>query len=698
MRIIALSALAALAITHPALAQSTAPSGQHMPAPYLFLAQAPLPESAPQPATQPPATGTVPRSADAVDETALRYFARRGDTARVQAEIERLRSLHPGWVPPTDLLSNEYVPDPEIIRIWELFSAQDYAGARAAIAAKRQADPAFVPSDDLLQSLALGEAGLQLRNASDARQYQTVITVAANNPKLLVCESIDNLWRLAEAFAKVNTKARAIDAYSYILTNCTNPAQRYATVQKAMELLPRADLEPLLALERTDANGQGEFADLRIGLARQSVAAWLDKSGGEPAPADIDLLEQAARTDNNADDLRLLGWYELNRERPEQARSWFESAMKADPSALSAQGLGAVLLRLGVPGAAEAALANYRNDSDALRGIYIDAAAAVLVQTPRVDLDTPVLARIVETVMSARDANVAQALGWYAYDFAQPQTAAEWFSLALRWQTDLEPAAYGLMVASNALGDRQTVESVRAQWSARSGRIAQFGRTNQSDAPPTPVPRPQHQAAAPTTPAAQTVPARPVSAASPVAPTASAGTRGCTGHVPAASLSPGAALAHGWCLMTLNRPAQAIDHFSRALQSSAETTRSDGAYGLSLAYVRMGLGDEAAVAAAAAPISQGRAIELEIAILTEKAISAYGIGDYARALDALDGRARYAPERTDLLVLRGWSYYHLRRYREAQRIFSAVAATGYGDAVSGLDAANAALRLSNPVD
>lgn len=147
--------------------------------------------------------------------------------------------------------------------------------------------------------------------------------------------------------------------------------------------------------------------------------------------------------------------------------------------------------------------------------------------------------------------------------------------------------------------------------------------------------------------------------------------------------------------MQLNRPAQAVDHFNRALQSGSEKTRSDAAYGLSLAYIRLGLADEAAIAAAAAPITDRQAVELEIAILTGKAVSAYDIGDYRRALDALDARARYAPERNDLLTLRAWSYFHLRRYRESQRIFEAVAATGYGDAVAGLQAATSALRLAS---
>ena len=61
------------------------------------------------------------------------------------------------------------------------------------------------------------------------------------------------------------------------------------------------------------------------------------------------------------------------------------------------------------------------------------------------------------------------------------------------------------------------------------------------------------------------------------------------------------------------------------------------------------------------------------------------------ALALLDARSNYAAERNDLLTLRAWSYFHVKRYREAERIFEAVAATGYGDAVEGLNAARAAL-------
>ncbi|SEP68336.1 hypothetical protein SAMN05428969_0445 [Devosia sp. YR412] len=643
-----------------------------------------------------PTTTTAPAASTTVDETALRYFARQGDTARMQAELERLRSLHPGWEPPTNLLSDEYVPDADIVRIWDLFSAGDYAGARAALATKQAADPSFVASQDLLDSLALGEAGLRLRNASDAKQYETVISVAANFPALLTCESIDNLWRLAEAFARTDNVPRSLDAYSYVLNNCSDVAQRYATLQKAIELLDRADLAPLLALERPATDGRGEFADLRLDLARRAVAASLAEGGEKPLPEDITLLEQMAQDSANAEDMRLLGWSELAQDRNEAGRRWFEAAMKADPSAASAQGLGTALLDLGDPEGAEEALADYADESEEITGLYLDASAALLALQPRVELTSNVLGRIVAAVMDARQATAAQELGWYAYDFQQPETAVEWFTLALRWQPDLEPAAYGLMVASNALGDTATVESIRTRWGPSSARIASFGRDSGSAVPPAPQQRVVQPTAAPAVVQAVQVTqtAQTTSPATQSSGQGSSASGSCTSFVPAGSLSSGAALGHAWCLMQLNRPAQAVDHFTRALQSGSERTRSDAAYGLSLAYVRLGLADNAAVAAAAAPISDRQAVELEIAILSEKAISAYNIGDYRRALDALDARARYAPERNDLLTLRAWSYYHIKRYRESQRIFEAVAATGYGEAVGGLQAATDALARS----
>ena len=620
-----------------------------------------------------------------VDETALRYFARQGDTRRVEAEIARLRAIYPDWEPPTNLLADDFTPDASIEAIWQLYTAGDYAGARAAIAEKQAADSSFVPSPDLLASLDLGEAGLKLRNASDASQFESVITIAANAPGLLTCASVDNMWRLAEAFIKTGAKQRGIDAYSYILNNCTVPEERFATAQKAMVLLDRADFEPLLALEQPGASGSGEFAPLRLDLARSDVADVLTGKMAKADPADLALLETSARTSKAADDLRLLGWYALNQKKPAEGRGWFEQAVEADPSVLSAHGMAVALLDLRRPGEAEAVLADYRSESDEMAALYMTAAASLLAQEPRVDLDSEVLDRIVEQTMASRDARAAQELGWYAYAFNQPQTAIAWFKLSLDWDPEQEPSAYGLLVASDAIKDAATVQSIKAQWGARSARIANFGTAAaaQSQVAPVPVERPSTNAPAVQQIAVQQ--AAPVQS-SPPSQSGSGGSRGCASFVPPESLSPGQALTRGWCLMDLQRPTDAAANFARALQSSSVSVRSDAAYGQSLAYIRMGLAANASVAAAAAPITDARAIELQVAIHTQAALQAYQIGDYRRALVALDERAQFAPEQNDLLTLRAWSYFHLKRYPESEQIFAAVVGTGYAPAVEGLEA------------
>ncbi|AEQ51027.1 tetratricopeptide repeat protein [Pelagibacterium halotolerans] len=680
-----------------------------VPAPSPVAQAQPIP--APSDPVEEPSQQTAP--AARVDETALRYFAREGDQRRVEAEIARLRTLYPDWEPPENLLANDYVPDPAIEQIWTLYSEGDFAGARAAIAEKRVADPSWQPTEDMLRSLELGEAGQRMRNASDSAQYETVVSIAANMPELLTCTNVDLLWRLAEAFVETGNVQRAVDAYTYVLTNCEDTQERLATVQQASERLEAEQLDGLLALERMGTNGAGEFEPIRLALARDALVSVLAGQSPRAPNEDVRRLEASVASTGDAEDLRLLGWYALNQHRPTPALDWFERAMDADPSVLSANGLGVALLDLDRPGEAEEILSAYEGETEEMTQLYLSAAAATLAQTPRVELDPEVLERIVAIAYSNRHVQTAQELGWYALAFNQPQTAIAWFDTALDWDETDEGSAFGVVVASDQLGDDARVAEIKAAWSTRSQRIAEFGTPAAQDESRSTQSQTQAPArSAPATPArAQVTPAtenRSVSAAQPAvavtatrdsasvatsAPTAiTVNAQGCSNHVPPGSFSPGQALSRGWCLMELLRPAEAVEAFARALQSSASATRSDAAYGQALAYVRMGLPEHASVAAAAAPQSQARSVELQTAILTLTALSAYNTGDYRRALMALDERSLYAVERNDLLTLRAWSYYHLGRYVEAEQIFGAVAATGYGQALEGFYAAQGRIR------
>ena len=146
--------------------------------------------------------------------------------------------------------------------------------------------------------------------------------------------------------------------------------------------------------------------------------------------------------------------------------------------------------------------------------------------------------------------------------------------------------------------------------------------------------------------------------------------------------------------MNLNRPIEAAAAFGVALRGRGQIA-SDAAYGQSLAYMRAGLTDRAAVAATQAPLSPSRTTELNAALLAARATAAFQNGQYMETIIALDERGRFVPEQNDLMVLRGYAYLKLFRYADAERIFRAVARTGNKDALRGLADVRAA-RMPNP--
>jgi tetratricopeptide (TPR) repeat protein len=136
--------------------------------------------------------------------------------------------------------------------------------------------------------------------------------------------------------------------------------------------------------------------------------------------------------------------------------------------------------------------------------------------------------------------------------------------------------------------------------------------------------------------------------------------------------------------MDLNRTMEAVAAFEAALNSPTRKVREDAAYGQSLAYLRAGLSNNAAVAATKAPQNRQRAAELQVAILSDRALAAFDAKRYRDALVYLDQRAQLQQERVDLMVLRGYSYLNLKMYDDATRVFEAAAATGSKDANRGL--------------
>jgi cellulose synthase operon protein C len=632
--------------------------------------------------------------APAVDETALRYFARQGDTRRLNVEIARLRSLYPDWTPPADPLKGPSVSDPQLDRLWSLYAKGQFAQARAAIAERQSADPKWLAPKDLTDHLDLADARGRLVNASNAKQYETVIQIAASTPTLRTCGDVDVLWRVAEAFAATDRKSRAADAYRYILTNCKNKEERAATMQKAAVVLPRSDLDELLTLARTGPDGD-DLQTLHEYVARGAVAEAGSQPNAKANADDIALLEKAAEQGSTSLDPLLLGWYWLRHGDAAKAQHWFQTSYERENAAESAEGLALALIQLKKPAEAEAALARWRDANDAAGKTYLSTAVGLLSEQPPPTIAPDVLARIVDAVVKRRDAATAQLLGWYAHAFKQDDTAARWFAAALAWKPDDEPSAYGLAIADLSLNRRPALLALERTWKSRSLRIAALtdpaaaralAAGSQSTQAATAASDTTQQAAAAPLPGSAAGSAAPIGPRSaPVAQSAKASTDFVAIAQPAtASEAKTQGLPGAWRLLQLNRPAEAAAAFSGSLAQASSGERGDAAYGLALADLQLGLLGEADNAAQLAPPRDGRSQQLRISILREKILQAYAAGRYRDTINGLDTMSAVAPESVDLMTVRGWSYFHLQRYEEAQRVFEALAAAGHEGATRAL--------------
>ncbi len=682
-------------------------------------AAAPAPAAAPaQPATPAAAAAPAVPAGPAVDETALRYFAQQGDARRLNAEIARLRALYPNWYPPTDMTAPVPVTDTLLDGMWKLYSQGQYAAARAAIADRQANEPDWKVPADLLARLDIGEKRERLINASNAKLWDTVVQIAADTPSLLTCADVDVLWRLAEAFARSDRADRARDVDLYVLTNCQDPKERLATIQKAMSYLGDAELSELLALERTGADGRGEFAAVKGDIARRRVGAAAKDPNKIAPPEDIQLLQQLATAGTKADDAVLLGVYLFAHNDPEGAVTWFQLAKTRADTAEIARGLAYALNAVDRPAEAEAAAYRWRDAGAENKEVYLVVATALLAIDPPAKIEPEVMARMAKAISEAKYAPGAQDLGWYAYNTGQTLSAARWFSAALTWKPDTEPAAFGLALAAQKLGNKVALAQILRVWGPRSQRIADLGDPTKqraglrpadtfvlppSIATPGVVPPARSGVLAPETSsriatdyavptpegtfvqAEATVPAAaPVRSTRTAASSGGGGGGGCRSGVRTEQLRGMSALNRGWCLLSLNRPVEASDAFDAAMTTSNGKARQDAAYGKTLANLRSGLTDAAAVSASAAPQDPKRATELRTEILTQRALASYADNRWVETLLYLDERSQIAPEQNDLLLIRAWSYYHLGRLQESKRLFVAVAGTGSREAAKAL--------------
>ncbi|MGX1307702.1 tetratricopeptide (TPR) repeat protein [Amorphus suaedae] len=407
-------------------------------------------------------SGSKVSAPSAADESALRYFARQGDVDRLEAELRRLRALYPDWDPPTNLL-DPVGEDQQTQQIWNLYGEGRFGEARELLAQRQQRDPNWEAPTALVNALNEAEARERLTNASKLEQWQAVIRIASENPNLLVCGNVDVLWRVAEAFAKTDKAQRAYDAYAYVLENCPDTQERIATVEKASELLPDNLLEQLFQFGRTGPDGENEFAVVQLNTIRRAVGKAAEDPSITVPEAQLQVLAKEAATGRDTNDATLLGWYLYRHDNPQDGLEWFRFALERGHGVEAAQGFILSLRAMKDEARAREAAYIWRDTSKNIMAIYLEAVATFLTGKDIYAIDQETVTRFAPVVVQQKDPNGAQALGWYAYNTCQFQSAEDWFVTSAGWKPS-EAALFGLALARLRLGDTVGFDEVVNEW------------------------------------------------------------------------------------------------------------------------------------------------------------------------------------------------------------------------------------------
>lgn len=180
------------------------------------------------------------------DIQALNFYLQQNDQASADAELRRLRTKFPGWVPPDDLRSLSITqPSTEIDTIYRQIGAGQLAEARATIRATQAAYTNWVVPADMIRLIETAEGQIRLNQALDAGNAAEALEIASTTDGLLRCDRVNNAWRIAEVQAAQQATPAAFGTYSAIVSACTAFADIVATLEKSDAVTTDVELSGL---------------------------------------------------------------------------------------------------------------------------------------------------------------------------------------------------------------------------------------------------------------------------------------------------------------------------------------------------------------------------------------------------------------------------------------------------------------------
>ena len=246
-----------------------------------------------------------------VDESAPALLRLAAQIARVNAEIRRLKTLHPNWTPPTTS-----------IRPRARATTNSRSGTCSPATASRNCTPAIalrMKNEPGWQTVARpddqdrAQGGDQ--RAHERRRTPRTGRACSRSPTAIRACSIAPIWTPTggrRRVPQVGLATRAFEIYHAILASCSDHDERLATVRKAISRFSVDQVKSLIAMGAKSDDGASEFDAAKIDLTRARIAAV--NSGGKADDiegSDLDAFFAEAARSAQRGDLALAGWWSM---------------------------------------------------------------------------------------------------------------------------------------------------------------------------------------------------------------------------------------------------------------------------------------------------------------------------------------------------------------------------------------------------
>ena len=396
----------------------------------------------PEPASMPVLQRAKPR----LDETALRYYASLGRRDRVEAELRRLARLDPAWHAPAALFTARKGRDDEG-PLWALYQPHRLADIDKAVALRQVAEPGWMPSEDLQAKIRTKVLRAKVMGLAKAEQWHAIVESFRESGIGWAKNDAEALWVIAEAYAHENDCSEAYVVYRQIMSGHDDPAERRATIEFAIRLIPMVMVEKLVAMGHDDAAGHGEFDPIEIDITRARISAYLHD---EPAKAvtddELKRFEDYVHDVANPDEPGLVAWYGYKRADYALALDWFKLSLSHGGDAMIAHGLAHTLRVLGMKREAEEVSYAWRGPLVNNSILFIDLLERDFTREQPPFIEPERVQRYAQVTVQTESGEGAQALAWYAYNTCQYPLALRWFERAVAWLPK-EATVYGYALA-----------------------------------------------------------------------------------------------------------------------------------------------------------------------------------------------------------------------------------------------------------